>query len=132
MAQKLTMKFLSEELEVLRNRVQELEQQLERKLEATLEAAAGRLRSRIEASEPREHGTSIGAEERQRMIAEEAYLIAERRGFQGGDPSRDWAEAEILVNHRLMLQESPQATEKETITKPAAKKSTASGSSRRK
>jgi hypothetical protein len=35
------------------------------------------------------------------MIAEAAYFKAERRGFKGGDPVRDWCEAEAEVDARL-------------------------------
>ena len=49
----------------------------------------------------------IDAEQRQRLITDEAYLIAERRGFQGGDPSQDWVEAERLVDYRLMQPSEP-------------------------
>ena len=81
MTEKLTLKRLSGELETLRAQVLELEQQLERKLETTLEKAAARLKSRIESTRLPEHGSSIDTEHRQRLIAEEAYLIAEQRGF---------------------------------------------------
>lgn len=37
-------------------------------------------------------------EERWRMIAEAAYLIAEKRGFIGGDPAEDWYAAEAQIN----------------------------------
>ena len=47
-------------------------------------------------------GSSVSWEERQRMIAEAAYYKAEHRGFQGGDPQRDWCEAEAEVDARLM------------------------------
>jgi hypothetical protein len=102
MMEKLTLKKLSGELETLRTRVLELEQQLERKLKTTLDKAVAKLGSRIEPTNSPEHGTSIDTEHRQRLIAEEAYLIAERRGFQGGNPAEDWARAEKQVNHRLM------------------------------
>jgi hypothetical protein len=108
MAERLTMKNLSEELVSLRKQVQELELQLEGKIEATLEKAAEKLRTRIEANQAaREqitpvHGTGIHVDERQRMIAEEAYLRAERRGFTGGDPAQDWVEAEIEIDRRLL------------------------------
>ena len=102
MTEKLTLKKLSGELETLRTRVQELELQLERKLETTLEKAAARLKSRIESTRLPEHGASIDTEARQQLIAEEAYLIAEQRNFQGGDAAEDWARAEKQVNHRLM------------------------------
>ena len=108
MAERLTMKSLSEELSSLRKRVQDLEQQLEDKIETTLEKAAEQMRARIEASQAaRErltpvHGTGVHVDERQRMIAEEAYLRAERRGFSGGDPAQDWIEAEIEIDRRLL------------------------------
>lgn len=43
----------------------------------------------------------ISAEQREQMIAEAAYLRAERRGFNGGDPVQDWIEAEREVDARL-------------------------------
>jgi hypothetical protein len=128
MTEKLTLKKLSGELETLRSQVQEMEQQLERKLESTLEKAAARLKTRIESRGTAEHGTSIDAEQRQQMIAEEAYLIAERRGFQGGNPGQDWIDAEMAVNNRLMQESSiakPAARRKKPAAKrPAAKTST--------
>ena len=121
MTENLTMKKLAAELEVLRARVVDLEQQLERKLEATLEKAATRLKDRIEARGTDEHGSGIDAELRQQMIAEAAYLIAERRGFTGGDPAQDWAEAETEVNNRLMHMDKPGNTAARR-KKPAAKR----------
>ena len=121
MTEKLTLKKLSGELETLHARVQELELQLERKLETTLEKAVARLKSRIEANTLPEHGTSVDTEYRQQLIAEEAYLIAERRGFEGGDTAEDWAIAERLVNHRLMEKAAP-AKPAAPAKRPAAKK----------
>jgi len=46
-----------------------------------------------------QHKVSVG--QRQQMIAEAAYLRAERRGFSGGDTVRDWCEAEAEVDARL-------------------------------
>lgn len=40
-------------------------------------------------------------QQRQAMIAQVAYQHAESRGFQGGDPASDWAEAEREVDSRL-------------------------------
>jgi len=40
---------------------------------------------------------------RHEMIAREAYLRAEARGFQGGDPVADWLEAEAEVDRMLNL-----------------------------
>jgi hypothetical protein len=102
MAERLTLKKLSGELETLRSRVLELEQQFEHKLRVTLEEAVTRLRSGSKSANLPEHGPSIDAEHRQRLIAEAAYLIAEQRGFQGGDPAQDWARAEQQVNEHLM------------------------------
>lgn len=34
-----------------------------------------------------------------KLIEVEAYYIAEKRGFQGGDPVADWYMAEAKVNH---------------------------------
>ena len=129
MPEKLTLKKLSGELEALRSQVQELELQLERKLESTLEKAAAALKTRIESHSTPEHGTSIDAEQRQQMIAQEAYLIAERRGFKGGDPGEDWAAAEKAVNNRLMQAGDPakpaSRRKKPAARKPAGRKSAA-------
>ena len=127
MTEKLTLKKLSGELETLRTRVKELELQLECKLETTLENAAAKLKSRIESTRLPEHGSSIDAEVRQQLIAEEAYLIAEIRDFQGGDAAEDWAKAEEQVNHRLMQESivgksavhTKRSVAKNTITKPS-------------
>lgn len=44
---------------------------------------------------------AISMDEQRRMIAEAAYYLAEQRGFFGGNPERDWLEAETLVSQRL-------------------------------
>lgn len=44
---------------------------------------------------------SITSQDRQHMIAEAAYYIAARRGFNGGDPVTDWIEAERQINRVL-------------------------------
>ena len=43
----------------------------------------------------------VTPEERQNMIAEEAYLIAEQRGFQGDRELSDWLQAEAIVDARF-------------------------------
>jgi hypothetical protein len=103
MAEKLTMKILAGELKALRAQVKELELQLEQKLETTLEKAVSQLKSRVEARQGRATGSGVDADERQRLIAETAYLKAEKRGFQGGDANQDWKEAEAEID-RLLLQ----------------------------
>jgi hypothetical protein len=35
------------------------------------------------------------------MIEEAAYYIAERRGFEPGDPAADWAAAEAEIDAQL-------------------------------
>jgi len=44
---------------------------------------------------------TLSPEERRRMIAETAYYLAERRAFQGGDPVRDWLDAEAQIDEAL-------------------------------
>lgn len=41
---------------------------------------------------------TLSAEERHRLIAERAYFLAEKRGFQGGCPQQDWFEAAAYVD----------------------------------
>jgi hypothetical protein len=44
---------------------------------------------------------SVSDDERRSMIAEAAYLIAQRRGFDGGLELEDWLAAEAEVEARL-------------------------------
>jgi Protein of unknown function (DUF2934) len=44
---------------------------------------------------------AVTAEERWKMVAEAAYLRAERRGFSGGNPTDDWLAAEAEVDKIL-------------------------------
>ena len=37
------------------------------------------------------------------MVAREAYLSAEKRGFNGGDPVQDWLEAENKIKEMLSM-----------------------------
>ena len=46
-------------------------------------------------------GRPSAEEERHRMVAEAAYYRAEKRGFRGGDPDRDWVEAEAEIETLL-------------------------------
>lgn len=45
--------------------------------------------------------TGITAEQLHQLIAEEAYLRAERRSFQGGDSTGDWLAAEAEITRKL-------------------------------
>ena len=49
----------------------------------------------------RKANNGIKATERQRMIEEAAYFLAERRDFAGGDSVGDWLAAEAEVDSRL-------------------------------
>jgi len=141
MTEKLTMKKLSDELEQLRSQMQELEARLRHHFESKLESALAAAKS---ATQPQPASkavpqTSIDAEQRQHLITVEAYLIAERRGFEGSDPSQDWAEAEKLVDYRLMQSSepmhlatrAPKAGKKttHTVKKPAISKKAAAKTS---
>ncbi len=56
------------------------------------------------------HQQDIGPEERARMVAEAAYYRAQRRGFQQGDQTTDWYEAEKEVE--VILSRPPQKVDK--------------------
>ena len=108
MVEKLTLKKLSTELEQLRTQMQELEARLQRQFEIRLESALAAAKSNTHPTGPSIPQAGIDTEQRQRLITEEAYLIAERRNFQEGDPSQDWGEAEKLVDCRLMQSSEPE------------------------
>ena len=127
MAEKLTMKKLSEELEQLRTQMQELEARLENNLESRLAQVLAASKATPQPVSKAVSPAGIDTEQRQRMITQEAYLIAERRGFQEGDPSQDWIEAERLVDFRLMQSSEPKRpatsqSKPRKKTTPAAKK----------
>ena len=107
MAERLTLKKLSDELENLRTQMQEMEARLEHNLETGLERAFAAAESGAHPTSTSVHHAGIDTEQRQRLIADEAYLIAERRNFQGGCQSQDWIEAEKLVDYRLMQSSEP-------------------------
>ena len=108
MAERLTLKKLSDEIEQLRTQLRELEQRLERKIEAGLEQVSSTQAAETRSNNSTSLPSGIDAEHRQRLISEEAYLMAERRGFDGGDPAQDWAEAERTVDLRLLQQGKPE------------------------
>jgi phosphoenolpyruvate-protein kinase (PTS system EI component) len=54
----------------------------------------------------------VSAEERRKMIAEAAYFRAAKRGFDGGDATADWIEAEAEVNERLRQMEHDASVER--------------------
>jgi len=104
MAEKLTMKSLSVELEALQKKVSQLERQLNRKIESAVQKTLDEAIQKVAVERSKDsHGVGVDAAERQRLIAEAAYLMAERRGFESGDPAQDWLIAEEEVN-RMMLE----------------------------
>lgn len=123
MAEKLTMKTLAGDVEELSNRLRELETGFERKLENVLEKTTEKLKARLEASDRpairiQGHGGAVDVDARRRLIAEYAYLLAERRGFTDGSPEQDWLEAEKEID-QLLLQgwvkdETPEMASQET------------------
>ena len=50
------------------------------------------------------NGNGKGTEVRASLIEQTAYFIAEKRGFQGGDPVQDWLAAERQVDEMLKEQ----------------------------
>ena len=44
---------------------------------------------------------SVDPDARRRLVAAEAYFIAERRGFAAGNELEDWVTAEAAVDSRL-------------------------------
>ncbi len=131
MAEKLTMKVLSGELDTLRKSIRMLETEFERKLENAMEKAVEKLKSRIEKSEaysPGLHvlgGAGVDVNARRRLIEEAAYFRAERRGFNCGSPEQDWLEAEREVDNMLlhgwMKMESLQAVSRDEPAREEAR-----------
>ena len=55
---------------------------------------------------------AFSAEERRLMVAEAAYYLAERRGFQEGGCMADWLQAEIDVERMLEVAPTPKTPAK--------------------
>jgi hypothetical protein len=45
--------------------------------------------------------TGIDPDVRRRLVAAEAYFLAERRGFTAGNELEDWVAAEAMVDSKL-------------------------------
>jgi len=50
---------------------------------------------------PQHTSAGITLEQREHMIAEAAYYMAEHRHFQGGDPLHDWLQAQAEIDRKL-------------------------------
>lgn len=61
-------------------------------------------------TQTRARAAGINPEIRYQMIAEAAYLRAEQRGFNGGDPLEDWLAAEHEVD-LLLAERATQVTQ---------------------
>jgi hypothetical protein len=51
--------------------------------------------------ESEQSASSIDPGIRQQLVAAEAYFLAERRGFAGGNELEDWVAAERVVDSRI-------------------------------
>lgn len=74
--------------------------QSSKKASASKQTAAKKAAAKATVATPEEEQGAT-AEERHRMIAETAYLIAEQRGFQGDLSLQDWLQAEAEVDARF-------------------------------
>ena len=54
-----------------------------------------------DAEKQQQHAMHINQEQRRQLIATAAYLRAEKRGFNGGDPVEDWLQAESEIDTML-------------------------------
>jgi hypothetical protein len=68
---------------------------------ATAKQTAATKAALEESASIEESAQDVSPEERMRMIAEAAYLIAEQRGFQGDMALNDWLQAEAEVDARF-------------------------------
>ena len=65
-------------------------------------ATASTTKSRAASPRRWRKSATVPAEQREHMIAEAAYYIAEHRNFQGGDPGQDWLQAEAEIDRGLL------------------------------
>ncbi|MEK7835619.1 MAG: DUF2934 domain-containing protein [Pseudomonadota bacterium] len=68
--------------------------------------ASAKVAARKRSAEPQPASAKTAPEQRQQLIAQAAYFIAERRGFAPGNELEDWlqAEAEIEAWMKAALQ----------------------------
>ena len=63
----------------------------------TQKPAASKPSTRRKSGNASRAASGMSPELRWRMVAEAAYLRAEKRGFVGGDPVEDWLQAEAEI-----------------------------------
>ncbi len=68
----------------------------------TVKKRAPRKSAAAEAKASAEFGGFVDPEQRMALIAEAAYLRAEKRGFSGGEEVQDWLAAESEVDAKLL------------------------------
>jgi hypothetical protein len=74
---------------------------------APAKAVPAKAVTRKKAATARAAVPAISPEQRQELIAKTAYYLAEKRGFEGGDPAVDWFEAEAQVDAILAQRAAP-------------------------
>ena len=67
----------------------------------TRSAGSGKVATRKRTAAPQMTRMELATEERQQLIAQAAYFIAERRGFVPGNELDDWLRAEAEVEVRI-------------------------------
>jgi hypothetical protein len=72
-----------------------------KKAAAARELTDGAVIAVLEAAQPAAADANIDADTRRRLVAAEAYFLAERRGFAAGGELEDWVTAERAVDSRL-------------------------------
>lgn len=84
--------------QVVKSEVDAKPKKVSKKVEEPKAASSGPARSRSQ----KVTKTIITSEDRHRMIAEAAYYLAEKRGFQGGCPEGDWHLAAQEIDKTIM------------------------------
>jgi hypothetical protein len=102
MTEKMTVEKVSVEMDILWNRIKELEHSLSQKLESTLKNTSRKLKRQLSADDEGPGSMVISNKVRHDLIQLTAYHKAQRRGFTNGNPEQDWLEAEQEVD-RLLL-----------------------------
>jgi len=69
--------------------------------QATAAKQTATAKAASKATMPNYQEEDIAQDERQRLIAEQAYYIAEHRGFQGDMAMNDWLQAEAELDNQF-------------------------------
>jgi len=74
--------------------------------QSTRATGSAKVTTRKRSAEKQTAGAKIVPEQRQQLIAQAAYFIAERRGFAPGDEVEDWLQAEAEIE--ALIKATPQ------------------------